>query len=178
MPNLSKNILNDARTGLDAAVSYWERWNLAMNDNPKDLIPTRVSLLQKLKEWDDQESWRRFFETYWKLLYAVAVRSGLNEPEAQDVVQETVIAVAKKMKNFRYDPAVDSFKGWLLYHTRKRIAMHFRRRQRERQRRMEGPDADGSCHADHSQDGSAAGCPVRSGDVPHRGHQRRRRPGH
>ncbi len=34
----------------------------------------------------------------------------------------SIIAVAKKIDNFRYNPAKDSFKGWLLYLTRKRIA--------------------------------------------------------
>src|SRR5262245_48540471 len=27
-------------------------------------LPTRRSLLQRLKRWDDQESWRDFFDTY------------------------------------------------------------------------------------------------------------------
>ena len=103
-----------------------------MKPEPNDLIPTRVSLLERLRRWDDQESWREFFARYWKLIYTAATRSGLNDAEAQDVVQETVIIVAKKMEGFRYDPAVDSFKGWLLYLTRKQIAMQFRRRERER----------------------------------------------
>src|ERR1051326_578902 len=97
-----------------------------------ELIPTRQSLLSRLKHWDDQESWRDFFETYWRLIYSAAVRSGLSDAEAQDVVQDTVIAVAKKIEDFKYDPAVDSFKGWLLYLTRKRIALQYRRRERER----------------------------------------------
>lgn len=112
-----------------------------MKYDPNELIPTRVSLLQRLKRWDDQESWHDFFRTYWKLIYAAATRSGLNDAEAQDVVQETVIAVAKKMENFRYDPAVDSFKGWLFYLTRKRIAMQFRRREREHGKKTESSDA-------------------------------------
>lgn len=108
-----------------------------MKSHPNELLPTRVSLLKRLKRWDDQESWRDFFSTYWKLIYAAATRSGLNDSEAQDVVQETVIAVARKMENFRYDPAIDSFKGWLLYLTRKRIAMQFRRRERDRGKQVE-----------------------------------------
>src|SRR5437773_9325972 len=72
---------------------------------------------------EDQESWRDFFNTYWKLIYATAIKAGLNDAEAQDVVQDTVIAVAKKIEDFKYDPALDSFKGWLLYLTRKRIAL-------------------------------------------------------
>ena len=99
---------------------------------PDDTIPTRKSLLNRLKHWDDHESWRDFFNTYWKLIYHAAIKAGLSDAEAQDVVQETVIAVAKKMESFKYDPAVDSFKGWLLYLTRKQVALQYRRRQRAR----------------------------------------------
>src|SRR5829696_5837870 len=95
-----------------------------------DWLPTRTSLLRRMKQWDDQESWRDFFNTYWKLIYSAAVKAGLNDAEAQDVVQDTVIAVAKKIEDFKYDPALDSFKGWLLYLTRKRIALHYRKRER------------------------------------------------
>jgi len=37
-------------------------------DCPADSIPTRSSLLGRLKDWEDQESWRDFFETYWRLI--------------------------------------------------------------------------------------------------------------
>jgi RNA polymerase sigma factor (sigma-70 family) len=101
-----------------------------MNESRERLLPTRQSLLERLKRWDDQESWRDFFNTYWGLLYGTAVRSGLTDAEAQDVVQETVITVAKKMASFTYNPAVDSFKGYLLYLTRKQIALEYRKRGR------------------------------------------------
>jgi RNA polymerase sigma factor (sigma-70 family) len=103
-----------------------------MPENRDDYLPTRTSLLRRLKQWEDQESWRDFFDTYWKLIYSAAVKAGLNDAEAQDVVQDTVIAVAKKIEDFKYDPALDSFKGWLLYLTRKRIALHYRKRERDR----------------------------------------------
>jgi RNA polymerase sigma factor (sigma-70 family) len=93
-----------------------------------ELIPTRRSLLSRLKDWDDQESWRDFFNTYWRLIYGVALKAGLTEPEAQDVVQETVLSVAKKMRDFKYDPVAGSFKGWLLQLTRWRITDQLRRR--------------------------------------------------
>jgi RNA polymerase sigma-70 factor (ECF subfamily) len=102
-----------------------------MPNKPEEFIPTRRSLLTRLKQWDDQESWRDFFNTYWKLVYGVALKSGLSDAEAQEVVQETVISVAKKMHDFKYDPAVGSFKSWLLLLTRRRIADQFRKRPRE-----------------------------------------------
>ncbi len=95
----------------------------------EELLPTRRSLLDRLRHWEDQSSWREFFNTYWKFVYGVAIRSGLSDQEAEDVVQETVISVAKKMPEFVYDPAKCSFKGWLMHVTRLRIMDQLRRRQ-------------------------------------------------
>jgi RNA polymerase sigma factor (sigma-70 family) len=97
--------------------------------HPRDqLIPTRASLIQRLKDWQDNSSWKDFFDTYWKLIYGVARRAGLSDAEAQDVVQETMVSVAKKIPNFKYDPAIGSFKAWLLTTTRWRIIAQFRKR--------------------------------------------------
>ena len=97
----------------------------------RDFLPTRQSLLSRLKDADDSRSWQDFFNSYWKLIYGVAVKSGLHEVEAQEVVQETVIAVSKKMPGFKYDPAIGSFKAWLLNQTRWRIQDQFRKRKRD-----------------------------------------------
>lgn len=97
-------------------------------DQTEDLLPTRRSLLTRLKHWDDQDSWREFFETYWELIFKVARRAGLNENQAQEVVQNTIIDVAKELPGFRYDPQRGSFKGWLLTIARRRIC-DFRRKQ-------------------------------------------------
>ena len=93
-----------------------------------ELIPTRATLIQRLKNWQDQSSWQDFFDTYWKLIYHVAIKGGLSEAEAQDVVQETMISVARHMPTFRYDPAIGSFKVWLLNMTRWRITDQLRKR--------------------------------------------------
>jgi RNA polymerase sigma factor (sigma-70 family) len=93
-----------------------------------DLLPTRWSLLSRLKNWDDHASWQQFFDIYWKLIYNVAIKAGLSDTEAQDVVQETVITVAKNLDRFKMDPARGSFKGWLMHTTRWRIADQFRKR--------------------------------------------------
>src|SRR6188472_4115314 len=93
-----------------------------------ELIPTRATLIQRLKNWQDQSSWQDFFDTYWKLIYSVALKGCLTEAEAQDVVQETMLSVAKQMPSFKYDPSVGSFKSWLLTLTRWRIIDQFRKR--------------------------------------------------
>jgi len=97
-----------------------------------ELIPTRRSLLNRLKDWGDQAGWQEFFDTYWRLIYSVATKAGLSDTEAQEVVQETMLEVAKKMPGFNYEPEGGSFKGWLLQTTRWKVLNQFRRRQRER----------------------------------------------
>ena len=93
------------------------------------LLATRRSLVDRLADWGDQLRWQEFFDTYSKLIYSAARRSGLTDAEAQEVVQETVITVAKNIDKLKYDPAIGSFKGWLLQITRWRIADQFRKRE-------------------------------------------------
>jgi RNA polymerase sigma factor (sigma-70 family) len=93
-----------------------------------------------MRDLGDSESWRTFFETYWRLIYNVARKSGLSDDQAQDVVQDTVIAVARKMPEFRYDPAKGSFKHWLLLICRRRIHDQLRRVYSSRQIAQAGPE--------------------------------------
>lgn len=96
-------------------------------DDP--LKATRATLLARIKDWGDDQSWREFFEIYWKLVYSTALRAGLDESAARDVVQDTFLTVAKNIREFEYDRSKGSFKGWLLQSTRWRIRDHFRRIQ-------------------------------------------------
>jgi RNA polymerase sigma factor (sigma-70 family) len=107
-----------------------------------DCIPTRESLLSRLKDWDDQVSWKDFFDTYWRLIYNLARKAGLSDAEAQDIVQETVLSVARKIEGFRYDPAVCTFKSWMLQITRWRIANQKKKRQREERRLTNAVDSE------------------------------------
>jgi RNA polymerase sigma factor (sigma-70 family) len=98
----------------------------------EDTLLTRYTLLSRLQNWDDQDGWKDFFDTYWRLIYSVAVRSGLTEAEAQDVVQETIITVAKDIHKFRRDRKLGSFRGWLRNIVRWRIGDQLRKRTRAR----------------------------------------------
>jgi len=102
-----------------------------MAARPDELIPTRASLLSRIKNWEDRESWQDFFDTYWRLIYSTARKAGLSDAEAQDIVQETVISVAKNVEGFKYDPAVCSFKSWMLQLTRWRIINQLKKRAAE-----------------------------------------------
>jgi DNA-directed RNA polymerase specialized sigma24 family protein len=100
-----------------------------MSASEDEFIPTRKSLLDRLANWEDNASWQDFFNTYWKLIYSVALKSGLSHSESQDVVQDTVLAVARSIGKFNYDPNVCAFKSWLLQVTRSKIANQFGKRK-------------------------------------------------
>jgi RNA polymerase sigma factor (sigma-70 family) len=74
---------------------------------------TRPSLLVRLRDLRDERAWSEFTEIYGPLVHRFARRRGLQEADAQDLVQEVFRAVARAIE--RYDPAPDrgSFRGWL-----------------------------------------------------------------
>ena len=84
----------------------------------------------RLGDWKDQRSWDEFYRTYWRLIYSVALKAWLKEDEAWDVVQETVLTIAKQSLKNSYDPERGSFKMWLWNVTRWRINDQFRLRSR------------------------------------------------
>ena len=99
-----------------------------MPTETEDLIPTRETLLSRLRDLDDQTSWREFFNTYWKLIFNVARKAGFSEAAAQDIVQETFVTISRHMPEFHYKPEIGSFKTWLLQITRSRIIDALRRK--------------------------------------------------
>jgi RNA polymerase sigma factor (sigma-70 family) len=99
-----------------------------MSQNEDGSLATRASLLDRLRDVEDRQSWQGFFDTYWRFIYSIALKAGLTEVESQEVVQETVISVAKHLPGFRYDPKVCSFKTWMLRLARWRIIDQFRKR--------------------------------------------------
>jgi RNA polymerase sigma factor (sigma-70 family) len=94
--------------------------------------PTRRSLLLRLKNWHDEQSWQEFYHIYERLIRDAALKAGLSPEEAQEVMQETLLTVAKKIAGFNYDPQIGSFKNWLLQITKRRVVDQFRKRRPDR----------------------------------------------
>lgn len=94
-------------------------------------LATCLSLLSRLRRPDgDLDGWQTFLQRYSPLVRNLARRRGLREDEAAEAVQETLIAVARAMPEFQYDPARCSFKSWLRSIAERKVADQYRRRQR------------------------------------------------
>ena len=91
---------------------------------------TDRSLIEKLKNPADQKSWSEFYATYRMVIRGTALRFRLTPEEADDVVQETTLAVVKAITHYDYDREIP-FKRWLACITRRKIYDQFRQRRRE-----------------------------------------------
>lgn len=92
---------------------------------------TRPSLLLRLRERSDADAWRTFDALYRPMLRRFALARGLNEDDADDVVQHCMAAVLDHITAFQYDPAKGRFKSWLrtLVNNRARDLLRSRRPQ-------------------------------------------------
>jgi RNA polymerase sigma-70 factor (ECF subfamily) len=109
-------------------------------ETAETFLPTRSSLLINLRTLEDTASWQEFFDTYQRSIFGLAMKCGLSRAEAEEVVQETMVTVARKMPEFKYDRALGSFKGWLFTITRRAVRKQLRRR-RSRNELESSPDA-------------------------------------
>src|SRR5215831_764465 len=73
---------------------------------------TSGTLLSRLRSPLDQEAWNEFVELYGRRIYGWCRQWGLQEADAEDVTQDVLLRLARKMRGFAYDPS-RSFRGWL-----------------------------------------------------------------
>lgn len=96
--------------------------------SPARRTATRSSFLERLKNWADQKSWRHFIAVYGRVIRASALKAGLRSEEADDVVQETLLSVARSIPGFVYDRSKGTFEAWVRRIAQCRVADHLRQR--------------------------------------------------
>jgi RNA polymerase sigma factor (sigma-70 family) len=128
-------------------------------------LETRPSLLKRLQTGDDSQSWQEFYRIYGGLIRFFAIRAGLTPDEAEEVVHETAIGVARRLPEFVYDPKVCRFKTWLLNLTRWRIQNQLRKRGQPGAAVAGSPTVGGGAPATRRDDGTGTGTIHRIADA-------------
>ena len=96
-----------------------------------DWAQTRRTLLERLRcTRTDEVSWYDFFDTYSRLIYSVARKSGLDHGDAEDIVQATTLKVSQYIDRFEFNPGRGKFRNWVCMITKQQIANHYRKRSR------------------------------------------------
>jgi len=87
-------------------------WGDGLFESGKAMYTTSISLLQQLRQAPGAEAWERFVRLYTPLLFAWARRRGLEQHDAEDLVQDVLIVLVRKLPEFQYQPG-RSFRGWM-----------------------------------------------------------------
>lgn len=94
---------------------------------------TNESLLRRVRDPNDQDSWREFFELYAPLIRFRAKRWGMMSVDADEVTQECMRVLHRRMAGFRYDRARGRFKGYICRIADNAIRRKLKTQQRDRQ---------------------------------------------
>jgi RNA polymerase sigma-70 factor, ECF subfamily len=73
---------------------------------------TPASLLERLRDSFDAESWTRFVSLYTPMIYSWARRIGLQDQDAVDLTQDVFTTLVQVLPSFAYDRQ-KSFRRWL-----------------------------------------------------------------
>jgi RNA polymerase sigma-70 factor (ECF subfamily) len=122
-------------------VSFSMSRDIPMRDSVE--LRTSATLLEQVRAYDTgrgylhQDAWRRFIEKYRPLIHAWCRRRALQEADVDEVTGRVLLALARHMKQFVYDPR-KRFRGWL-----KAVVDNELNRRRRTMCRRPGDDAFG-----------------------------------
>jgi RNA polymerase sigma factor (sigma-70 family) len=88
---------------------------------------TRETLLERVRDLGAQGAWREFFALYHRPILFYAQKLGLSETDAQDVLQETMVALLRSLPTFQYNPSKGKFRNFLFTIVHRRCLAALRR---------------------------------------------------
>lgn len=99
--------------------------------NGTDTLPTRPSLLIRMRDRRDTEAWSQFVEVYGPLLQRFLRSHGLQEADSADVTQDILQSVMTAIEKLEYDRNIGRFRGWLFTVAHSKLKNHLHRRARQ-----------------------------------------------
>ena len=102
---------------------------------------TSLSLLNRLQRSPESETWNRLVDLYAPLIRAWLRKYDVQESDAEDLVQEVLLAVSKDLGKFDHGGQPGAFRGWLKAILVNRLRKFWRARDRRPQARG-GSDID------------------------------------
>ena len=101
--------------------------------NTQSCQETVQTLLARLRAGgeEQQSAWAEFFERFAPKLYRDARLRGLDPHDADDIVQQCMLQILRKIGDFQYDPDRGHFAGWMQIMVERKIINLWRTRKRK-----------------------------------------------
>ena len=74
---------------------------------------TRSSVLKAVADTENTAAWNRLFDLYAGFVFSMARHKGLNETDADDIVQVVFADLARNLQTFKYDREKGRFRSYL-----------------------------------------------------------------
>ena len=74
---------------------------------------TRSSVLRAVASTENEAAWQRLFDLYAGFVFSIARSKGLNDADADDIVQVVFTDLARNLPTFQYDRAKGKFRSYL-----------------------------------------------------------------
>lgn len=95
-------------------------------ENQDNKLNTRATLLLRLRNKYDDDSWEEFTNYYSSYVYAVLKGMGIDFSELDDMKQSILLKLWKSLPEFEYEPEKGSFRSWLCTVIRRTVYNYFR----------------------------------------------------
>lgn len=96
------------------------------------MIDTNETLLERVRQTDAHDAWKLFYEQYWAAILGYGRKLGLDQHQAEEVLQETMVALMRQLPEFQYDRNRGKFRNFLLTIVHRKSLVALRRTRRER----------------------------------------------
>ena len=74
---------------------------------------TRSSVLKAVADTENEAAWQRLFDLYAGFVFSIARHKGLNETDADDIVQVVFADLTRNLPTFKYDREKGRFRSYL-----------------------------------------------------------------
>lgn len=99
----------------------------------EDQYQTRATLIQRVQNQQDEQSWEEFVRVYRRYIYAIIRSMNISEHDTEDILQQVLINLWNSLPKMDYEK-INRFRSWLSTVTKNCVTDFIRKRTREANR--------------------------------------------